>query len=103
FIQATSSNDPVSYQKSPDEFLKQDAIVGSASLFEGLRDTKIVHGIHAKTALHFDFAAFARSKMAIKTGVNAELYTQKMPIMAEIKAFPYVFNAYISLQFGKRK
>jgi TM2 domain-containing membrane protein YozV len=77
-------------------------IVGSSGLIKGIDETQLVPGIHAKTALHFDFAADTRTKLAIEIGINGELYTQKIKIMANQKDYPYVVNAYISFQFGKR-
>lgn len=77
-------------------------IVGSAGWAQGLGEMKLLPGIHAKTGLHFDFAANARTKLAIETGVNAELYTGKIKIMALQKDVPYVINVYVAFQFGKR-
>jgi hypothetical protein len=94
---------PIKYDDNPDAFLNLNNIVGRASFTEGLNEMKIVPGIHAKTALHFDFALYPKRKMAIETGLNAELYTQKMPIMAYVKAQPYIVNGYVSIQFGGRK
>ena len=97
----------IKYDDAPEYFLpdppNQMRIVGHSSFFEGIGKTKIVPGIYAKTGLHFDIAALRKRKLAIETGLSGELYTQKMPIMATVKAFPYVLNGYISLQFGNRK
>lgn len=94
---------PIKYDDNQQEFLNPNYIVGRAGFFDGLGEMKIVPGIHAKTALHFDFSLSEKRVLAIETGINAELYTQKMQIMALIKAQPYVVNGYVSLQFGGRK
>jgi hypothetical protein len=97
----------IKYDDAPEYFLpdppNQMRIVGHSSFFEGIGKTKIVPGIYAKTGLHFDIAALRKRKLAIETGLSGELYTQKMPIVATVKAFPYVLNGYISIQFGNRK
>lgn len=83
-------------------FLNSQAIIGNAGWSKGLDEIKFVPGIQARTGLHFDFAASAKTKMGLEAGLSAELYTQKIEIMAAQQSFPYLFNAYISLQFGKR-
>lgn len=89
--------------ENKDAFTKQENIVGSSGWSKGLSETKIVPGIQAKTGLHFDFASTNRGKLALEVGLAAELYTQKIELMADQKAYPYLLNAYVSLQFGKRK
>lgn len=98
----------IKYEDDPDYFVPanpndQARIIGRSSLLQGIGETKIIPGIQAKTALHFDVAAFPKRKFALETGLNAELYIKKMAIMANVKAQPYILNGYVSLQFGNRK
>ncbi len=99
--------EPIKYSENPNFFvpepIDQARIVGRSSLLTGIGETKIIPGIHAKTALHFDFAASKKTKLAIETGINVELYIKKIEIMANVKAHPYVLNGYVAFQFGKRK
>lgn len=83
-------------------FLDQQNIVGSSGFGKGLGETKIVPGIHVKTALHFDFATTKKSKMAVETGLNVEAYTRGIQMMATQKAVPVFVNVYASFQIGKR-
>jgi len=89
--------------ENQEAFLQQDNIVGSSGWTTGIGETKIVPGIHAKTAVHFDFAASNKTKLAVEVGLAAELYAKKIELMAEQKAQPYLVSGYISLQFGRRK
>ena len=77
-------------------------IIGSTGFAQGLGETKVIPGIHFKTALHFDFAKSKTTKMAVETGINAELYAKKIELMAGQKPVPYFVNFYVSFQFGKR-
>lgn len=90
-------------EKEEEAFLgyKQN-IVGGAGWAKGLNELQLVPGIHVKTALHFDFATSVRTRLGLEVGVNAEVYTQAIKIMANQKDVPYVINAYIAFQFGKR-
>lgn len=83
-------------------FIKQENIIGSAGWTKGINETKIVPGVIAKTGLHFDFAATKKSKMALEVGVSGALYSKKIELMAGQTAYPYLLNAYLTLQFGKR-
>jgi hypothetical protein len=89
-------------EKYKESFVQQQNIVGGSGWTKGLGEIKVVPGIQAKTGLHFDFAATAKTKLAIEVGVGGELYTKPIEIMASQKAYPYLVNAYVTLQFGKR-
>lgn len=83
-------------------FLRQEGAVGSSGFGKGLGETKIVPGIHAKTALHFDFAPSKKNKLAVETGLNLEVYTRGIELMAGQNATPVFVNVYASFQIGKR-
>jgi hypothetical protein len=77
-------------------------IIGSSGFSKGLNEIQMIPGFHVKTALHFDFAATKKSKIALETGINAEYYTKKIDLMAFQDAKPYFVDVYVSLQFGGR-
>ncbi|MBC9930387.1 hypothetical protein [Chitinophaga qingshengii] len=83
-------------------FLKQDRIIGAAGFGKGWSDLDFVPGLHARAGLRFDWAHFNEIVSALEVGVNAEAYSKKIQIMAEQKDKQFFFNAYVSLQFGKR-
>lgn len=84
-------------------FLSPNNIIGGSGFSKGLGEIKIVPGIHAKTGLHFDFGGGRSTKLAVETGISAELYMRSIAIMANQKATPYFVNVYAGIQFGKRK
>lgn len=101
---STDQTRDVRYSDSTALYFKDPSyIVGSAGLFKGWGNIKFVPGIHARAALRFDYGRFNELLSAIETGVTAEYYTQSMPIMFDIPAKKFFFNAYVSLVFGKRK
>lgn len=91
-----------SYEQYPGNFLNNDYIVGKAPFTKGLGEMKFVPGVHAKTALHFDFSNNKHLLMAVETGISATLYTRKIELLADQKAYPYSLNLYASFQIGKR-
>ncbi|RYZ52160.1 MAG: hypothetical protein EOP49_10195 [Sphingobacteriales bacterium] len=97
------SKEAIKYEESTKEiFVSERHIVGSAGWSKGLNELQFVPGIHAKTGLHFDFASNGKSKLALETGVSAEMYTKKIELMVRQKAYPYLISGYVSFLFGKR-
>lgn len=90
------------YADYPTNFLNNDYILGAAPFSKGLGEIKFVPGLHAKTALHFDFSNSKHLLMSVETGVSAALYTKKIVLLADQKAYPYTVNLYASFQIGKR-
>jgi len=66
----------------------------------------VVPGLHAKLGMRFDWAHFNEVVSALEIGVNGEYYTKKIPIMVAVDGVDpnkqFFFNAYVSIQFGKR-
>lgn len=93
-IKYTGSNDSV--------FLAGD-ILGAAGFGKGFNEIKYVPGAHVRTALRFDYGRYNEILSAIELGVNIEYYTEKMPIMVWNDPHHAFFNAYLAIEFGKRK
>jgi hypothetical protein len=85
-----------------DRFLERTLIYGGGGFFKGWGDMEFAPGLHAKTGLRFDWARFNDVISALEVGVNAEIYSKEVPIMVEYDPKRFFFNAYLSLQFGKR-
>ncbi len=83
-------------------FLNERLVMGSAGFSKGLNEIKLVPGLQFRTGLHFDFAPGKKTVLAINLGVNAELYTKKIEIMARQNHYPYNVNLFAGFQFGKR-
>ncbi len=83
-------------------FLNERLVIGGAGFSKGLGEIKIVPGLQLRTGLHFDFAPGRKTVLAVSLGVSAEVYTQKIEIMANQNHVPYNFNLFAGFQFGKR-
>lgn len=88
---------------SPDRYF----IKGASGFTVGWNEVKIVPGLHAKTALRFDYGRFNEMVTAIEAGVNAEYYTKNIVQMGIGSVYRYerrfFFNAYVAFEFGRRK
>ncbi len=100
----TLSKESIKYEDMHKQaFLTKDLIIASSGFMTGWGDVKIIPGLHAKTGLHFDFSNSKNTIIALETGINAEIYTSGIPIMANQKASAAFLNGYVSLQFGRRR
>ena len=99
----TGQNQDIKYDNNDSIFLDPDYINGSAGLGKGFNEIKFVPGLFAKAAMRFDYGRYNESVTALEVGVNAEFYTQKMPIMLLNKEKQLFFNAYVAIDFGRRK
>ena len=83
------------------EFL--GAVLGGTGLGTGWGELKLQPGVHAKLARRFDYGRYNEVLSAIEIGVNAEYYTEKIPIMVIATNHAFFFNSYVTIEFGKRK
>lgn len=100
---ASNNRREIKYDNNDAEFLDPTHVIGRGGLFKGFNEIKFVPGAHARAAMRFDYGRYNEVLSAIEVGVNAEYYTQAMPILVLNKADKFFFNAYVSLVFGKRK
>ncbi|MEO7312351.1 MAG: hypothetical protein ABIX01_18255 [Chitinophagaceae bacterium] len=83
-------------------FLESHAI-GSGGIFKGFGELKIKPGIFLKAALRFDYGKYNEMVSAIEAGINAEYYASKIPILVDVKQRRFFLNAFIAIEFGKRR
>jgi hypothetical protein len=99
----TNKRSDIKYNKNDSAFLAGNYIIGSAGFSKGFNEMKFVPGAFAKAALRFDYGRYNESVTAIEVGVNAEIYSQKMPIMLLNKEKRLFVNAYAAINFGRRR
>ncbi|MEN9685084.1 MAG: hypothetical protein RLZZ28_870 [Bacteroidota bacterium] len=100
----TNKTQEIKYEPAnQSQFLDPTIILGKGGLFKGFNEIKFVPGAHARAALRFDYGRYNEILSALEVGVNAEYYTQNMPILLLNPEKKFFFNAYISVAFGKRK
>jgi len=101
-VDSTGQLEDIKYNNNDTIFLNTQYIFGYAGWSKGLNEIKLVPGLFARGALRFEFGHYKETISAVEVGVNAEYYTQNMPIMALIPAKNYFINGYISILFGER-
>jgi len=99
----TGTTRDIKYSDSASEFLDPFAITGASGFTKGFGQGKIVPGAYARLALRFDYGRYNEFLSALEVGINADYYSQKMPIMINNPEKQFFFNGYIAIEFGKRK
>lgn len=95
----------IKYGTDPDldtAFITPSKIIAGGGFGKGWGELTVVPGLHAKAGLRFDWAKFNEVVSALEIGINAEYYTKGVPILVYRDEKKFFFNAYLSLQFGKR-
>lgn len=104
-VQRTVSNEVVDIKYSPadsSDFLG-DRIIEGTGLRHGWNELKISPGLHARAGLRFDYGRFNELVSAVEVGLNAEYYFSKPEIMLLTSNKQFLFSAYASINFGRRK
>lgn len=78
-------------------------IIGDASFFRGLGETRIVPGVNLKAGVNFDYHSSNEIYNALEAGIIFDAYMNSLPIMSEnlVKASPFLFQLFISYRFGR--
>lgn len=94
----------ISYnEETHDRYLDADNIVGSTRLLNGWEKTKITPGAHGFAAVNFTWGQRKRNQYILETGLRADGYMRKIPLMINQSKKPLFFNLYLSLQYGRKK
>ena len=93
----------IKYSDNNTLFLDPNVIIGASGFGKGFSEITYVPGANTRVALRFDYGRYNEILSAMEVGINAEYYTQSMPIMALNNPQKFFFNAYVAIVFGKRK
>lgn len=98
-----NSNKYVKYDSPDSSLFLGGQPIGGAGLVKGWNEMKMRPGLHAKTAVRFDYNRFNTAISAIEGGLNAEYYFKDVDQMVRNPSRKFFINAYVSLIFGRRK
>lgn len=93
----------IAYSKADSLLFMGPEILGGSGFSKGWSEIKIVPGIHAKTALRFDWGRFNNTISAVEAGFNFEYYTKKIDQMVGVTPSAFFINGYLAVLFGSRK
>jgi hypothetical protein len=94
----------IKYQGPGDTlFLDPTVIISGAGFTHGFGEIKFTPGLIAHAGLRFDYGRYNEILSALEVGISAEYYTKDMPIMVDAQPKKFFYNAYVAIEFGKRK
>jgi hypothetical protein len=82
---------------------KAGDIIGAGSFFQGFGKSKVVPGLHVKTAMSFELSAFRDNVTGVEIGFIAEAFSRKITIMADAQNKAFFTSGYLTLYFGSKK
>lgn len=104
-----SQPDPVPEMKeerysaaNSDKFLKPGDILGASKWSKGLNKVKYIPGAFLDAAVVIRPVVANGFVQSVTLGTNIAYHTKALPIMAELKAYPWEGCLYIGLAIGKR-
>ncbi len=84
-------------------FLNPSKIVKHAPFLTGIRETRLVPGLHAQMALHLCFRGHSTFVLDMEVGAKGDLFLRNIPLMVSEQNTPYFVSLFVSVQLGKRK
>lgn len=89
-------------KENGDKFLNPAHILGSDKWSKGLSETRLIPGLFAELAIALEPGRPESFVKTITIGGNTAIYTSKIEMMAERKAYSYQACFFVGLSFGKR-
>lgn len=93
----------IKYSQADSALFMSQEILGASGFSKGWGEMKFAPGVHAKTALRFDWGRFNNAISAVEVGVNVEFYAKKVEQMVGVEPNQLFLNGYLALVFGNRK
>ncbi len=75
-------------------------IYSKASFFTGIKDTKALPGIYAKTGFTFDYSKEDKVSHSVEVGAQVNAFPKEIPIMASTQNKAIFFSLFVSYRFG---
>lgn len=87
----------------PNIMTNRNNIFGSGGIFEGMSKSKIKLGLNAKISCLFEFGTYRQSLTGAEVGFLAEMYPDKITILANQSNRSVFFSAFLNVYFGVRE
>lgn len=84
------------------KFLNANSILGASKWSKGISEINYVPGIYLDAAICIQPGKNKLFVQVITLGANVAYYAQSLPIMADLKAYPWQASLYAGIALGKR-
>ena len=83
-------------------FLNTGTILGASAWSKGLSEIHYIPGAYFQAAFAITPGKNKSFVQVITLGINGALYAEKLPIMADVQAYPWEVSLFAGLAIGKR-
>ena len=89
--------------KEPYDPNKNQEIIGTGNIFQGLFESDIVPGINTKAGIAFEFGTFKSNVVGLEVGFQSDFFTRKIIIIPTTENYSAFPSAYVTLFYGSRR
>jgi hypothetical protein len=89
--------------KEPYDPNKQQDVLGTGNIFQGLFESDIVPGINTKAGIAFEFGTFKSNVVGLEVGFQSDFFTRKILIIPTTENYSAFPSAYVTLFYGARR
>ena len=100
---ATGPTTSIRVPFDPELHANQNNILGNRGLLQGIGESQLKIGAHAKAGVNFEFGTFRSSITGIEIGLMVEGFRDEIIIIPTADNRNFFTSAYMSLYFGFRK
>ena len=98
-----SRTETVRQQYNPEVHQSRFDVLGPGRLFEGIGESEIAFGAHAKAALAFEFGFFKSNVTGVELGYLFEGFSKEIELMPTTENRQLFHSAYFTLFYGFRR
>lgn len=103
YVEFVNGNGSSTYTVPYNPDLNISGIYGPGRPLEGIEESRIAPGAHARAGVSFEFGTFKSNVSGIELGIMMEAYTQRIQLLAMSQGNWFFPSAYLTLFHGNRR
>ena len=100
YVEVKKGNQTV---KEPYDPNKNQRIVGSGNILQGIGESSIVPGLNAKAGVSFEFGTFKSNVVGVEVGFQVDFFTREIVLIPTTENYSIFPSAYLTLFYGSRR
>lgn len=89
--------------KEPYDHTKNQKVLGSGNILQGIGESSIVPGLNVKAAVSFEFGSFKSNVVGLEVGFQCDFFTREIIIIPTTENYSIFPSAYVTLFYGSRR
>ena len=89
--------------KEPYDPNKNQKILGSGNILQGIGESSIVPGLNVKAGISFEFGTFKSNVVGIEVGFQCDLFTREIVLIPTTENYSFFPSVYATLFYGSRR